>query len=72
MEKVLSGVRFLDTDASVDGPPPAFICEHTDEILGSLLHLDDWAIGKLRTGGIVPSNKEGRQMAPVTVKYFFP
>jgi crotonobetainyl-CoA:carnitine CoA-transferase CaiB-like acyl-CoA transferase len=46
-------LRFLNSDASVDGPPPAFIGEHTDEILGGLLKLGDDAIRELKDRGIV-------------------
>ncbi len=46
-------LKFLNADASVDGPPPAFIGEHTDEILGTLLHLDADRIGQLRAREIV-------------------
>jgi succinate--hydroxymethylglutarate CoA-transferase len=46
-------LRFLNSDASVDGPPPAFIGEHTDEILGGLLKLGDDTIRELKDRGIV-------------------
>jgi len=46
-------LRFQNSDASVDGPPPAFIGEHTDEILSSVLKLGDEEIRQLRARGIV-------------------
>lgn len=46
-------LRFRNSDASVDEPPPAFIGEHTDEILSSLLKLGDEEIRQLRARGIV-------------------
>jgi len=46
-------LRFLNSEASVDGPPPAFVGEHTDSILSGLLKLDDEEIKGLRAKGIV-------------------
>jgi crotonobetainyl-CoA:carnitine CoA-transferase CaiB-like acyl-CoA transferase len=46
-------LRFQNSRASVDGPPPAFAGEHTDEVLGGLLKLDDEEIAGLRSKGIV-------------------
>ena len=51
-------LRFLNSDASVDAPPPAFIGEHTDEILGTLLKLDGEGIGgALKKKGPSPEAK---------------
>ena len=50
-------LRFQNSEASVDGPPPAFIGEHTEEILGTILKLGDEEIENLRIKGIV-SGKE--------------
>jgi CoA:oxalate CoA-transferase len=46
-------LRFRDSEASVDGPPPTFAGEHTDAILSSILKLSDEEIKKLRAKGIV-------------------
>jgi crotonobetainyl-CoA:carnitine CoA-transferase CaiB-like acyl-CoA transferase len=46
-------LRFLNTGASVDGPPPAFVGEHTSEVLEGLLKLPASEIETLRTRGIV-------------------
>ena len=46
-------LRFRNSEASVDGPPPAFAGEHTDAILSGLLKLDGEEIKKLRAKGIV-------------------
>jgi crotonobetainyl-CoA:carnitine CoA-transferase CaiB-like acyl-CoA transferase len=46
-------MRFLNSDASVDGPPPAFIGEQTDGILGTQFKLNGDEIGVLRGKGIV-------------------
>ena len=46
-------LRFLNSEASVDGPPPAFAGEHTDDILSSVLKLDTGEIKRLRTTGII-------------------
>jgi crotonobetainyl-CoA:carnitine CoA-transferase CaiB-like acyl-CoA transferase len=46
-------LRFRNSEASVDGPPPAFAGEHTDAILQGILKLSGEEIKKLRTKGIV-------------------
>jgi crotonobetainyl-CoA:carnitine CoA-transferase CaiB-like acyl-CoA transferase len=46
-------LRFLNAEASVDGPPPAFIGEHTDEVLHGLLGLEEEKIEALRAQGVV-------------------
>lgn len=46
-------LRFRNSEASVDGPPPAFVGEHTDSILSGILKLDDEEIKELRAKGIV-------------------
>ena len=46
-------LRFLNSEASVDGPPPAFVGEHTDAILSGILKLGDEEIKGLRVKGIV-------------------
>ena len=46
-------LRFQNSEACVDGPPPAFIGEHTEEILGTILKLGDEEIRNLRIKGIV-------------------
>jgi succinate--hydroxymethylglutarate CoA-transferase len=58
--RTLGPVKFLNTplryrnaEASVGGPPPAFIGEHTEDILSGLLELDDEEIKRLRAKGVV-------------------
>ena len=50
-------LRFQNSEACVDGPPPAFVGEHTDEILSGILKLGDEEITNLRIKGVV-SGKE--------------
>jgi crotonobetainyl-CoA:carnitine CoA-transferase CaiB-like acyl-CoA transferase len=46
-------LRFQNSEASVDGPPPAFAGEHTNAILSGILKLGDEEIQELRVKGIV-------------------
>ena len=46
-------LRFQNSRASVDGPPPAFAGEHTDDILSQVLGLKEAAIRRLRAKGII-------------------
>jgi succinate--hydroxymethylglutarate CoA-transferase len=46
-------LRFQNSRACVEGPPPAFAGEHTDEILTGLLKLTEKEIGQLREKEIV-------------------
>jgi len=46
-------LRFRNSEASVDEPPPAFVGEHTEDVLRSVLNLDDSQIKKLLAQGII-------------------
>jgi len=46
-------LRFQNSEACVDGPPPAFVGEYTNEILNGILNLNDEEIRELKSKGIV-------------------
>jgi crotonobetainyl-CoA:carnitine CoA-transferase CaiB-like acyl-CoA transferase len=52
-----SPLKFRDSQESPDEPPPAAAGEHTDEVLRSLLNLNDDEIRDLKKEGIVFSPK---------------
>ena len=52
-----SPLKFTQSKASVDEPPPAVAGEHTDEVLRGLLNLNDDEIKYLKKEGIVFSGK---------------
>ncbi len=46
-------LRFQNSQASVDEPPPAFVGEHTKDILGGILKMNEEEIRELQSKGIV-------------------